>query len=346
MKKDNLQWINYMRGICMILIYFVHCLSYTENSVPVLSSLIHPIYVNSFFFVSGYLFYRKQFSKMIICKSRREFLKIDGSLALKNILFRMIFPTLLFSLIEFFPSFLLRGNSIDVLIFVDKTLGGGTYWFISALVVIQIIALFLVTIIRKDVLYPHLLVAIVLFVISKMIIASGYVLYGRDASFPWAYREAFLAFVFFVFGGIYWRYETYIDNYMSIPIFGGLLFTYIYLVKTLGAHITLISTLSINGYGVIISFVGIIILLYLCKLLRNNLILDAIGKNTLGFYYFSGAFPIVLNVLARKIGINGLCTRFLIVFVFSFGFAGSIVWLMNRHFSFVFDCRDAFRKKR
>lgn len=59
--KDIL-WIDYTKAISMILVYLVHSQLYYGYMMDNLNNFIHPFYVNSFFFVSGYLLFRKQLS--------------------------------------------------------------------------------------------------------------------------------------------------------------------------------------------------------------------------------------------------------------------------------------------
>lgn len=62
MKKD-IPWINTVKVLCMIIIYFYHTTVYMQFDI---SNSIHPyyrlFYTNAFFFVSGYLLFSKQLS--------------------------------------------------------------------------------------------------------------------------------------------------------------------------------------------------------------------------------------------------------------------------------------------
>ena len=74
--KKNINWINAVKAICMISIYFIHCQSYYGYWIPgVVNGLITPFYVNAFFFVSGYLLFRKQLSAPMIAQGGLEFAK-------------------------------------------------------------------------------------------------------------------------------------------------------------------------------------------------------------------------------------------------------------------------------
>lgn len=60
MVKNNICWIDLVKAICMILVYLLHVESYTGMAwIKSYGYLLQPFYVNAFFFVSGYLFFRK-----------------------------------------------------------------------------------------------------------------------------------------------------------------------------------------------------------------------------------------------------------------------------------------------
>lgn len=62
-KSKNIFWINAIKAICIIAVYFVHCQIYCGCWLKYVNVFIHPVYVNAFFFVSGYLLFRKQLTE-------------------------------------------------------------------------------------------------------------------------------------------------------------------------------------------------------------------------------------------------------------------------------------------
>lgn len=61
--KKNILWINLLKGICMISVYLLHAEVYTGMAwVKSYGFVLQPFYVNAFFFVSGYLLFRKWLS--------------------------------------------------------------------------------------------------------------------------------------------------------------------------------------------------------------------------------------------------------------------------------------------
>lgn len=61
-KTKNIFWINAVKALCIIAVYFVHCEIYYGLGIQKVNDIIHPLYVNGFFFVSGFLMMRKQLS--------------------------------------------------------------------------------------------------------------------------------------------------------------------------------------------------------------------------------------------------------------------------------------------
>ena len=72
--KKTINWINAMNALCILGVFFVHCESYYGMWIGDANDYIHPLYVNAFFFVSGYLLFRKQLSAPLIEDSTRKYL--------------------------------------------------------------------------------------------------------------------------------------------------------------------------------------------------------------------------------------------------------------------------------
>ena len=78
MDIKKITWINYVKAISMICVYFVHSGLYYGLDTSLINTFIHPFYVNAFFFVSGYLFFRKQLKEKNICLNTRDYLGKGG----------------------------------------------------------------------------------------------------------------------------------------------------------------------------------------------------------------------------------------------------------------------------
>ncbi|GEM_PF-525228 len=325
--KDIL-WINYTKAISMILVYLVHSQLYYGYMMDNLNVFIHPFYVNSFFFVSGYLLFKKQLSG-----------NGDTGKLFHNIVFRLVIPSVLFSLIEFVPAHILRNKEYDLQDLFVKTIGGCTYWFTSALVIAELlIAVMLLSRVKNIWFY-------VLF--CSICFASGlsliYLYPSSDVtmSFPWQYRQGLLSIVFLILGGLYWRYETNIVRYLNFRYLLALVFLYTGILWFWpGNFHVLISMQDINIPGVAISLIGTLILIELCKYLPVLPLLNYIGRNTIGIYFMSGALPTVVGMaLNRMIHYNSL-VGLISVFLISITTAVCATYFLNRFLPWIFDLRQ------
>lgn len=344
--KHDIRWINYIRAIAIIAIYYIHAQEFFEYSVKGLSKYILPFYVNSFFFVSGYLLFRKHMYSEKNCINRESTRKKY----LQNIIFRLIIPSIIFSIIEFFPSSYIQHNRITIISFVEKTIWGNTFWFLSALAVAELI---LYVFIYKDIrnMTVYCLIGVVLFTIGVLIGKNDVIISRVFTSNPWHVEKGLMAIIFLIGGGVYWRYESVIDRYIFKPVVFILsIVVYISTIYFLNQKIkVLISMNNINFAGVILSFLSIIVLIVICKSIKlENKVtyqLDKIGRHTIGFYFVCGAIPKVLVLLLSKIMHSGTILYMILGFSLSFILAYIIVFCMEKYLPFLFDIRKCFVRK-
>lgn len=117
-------------------------------------------------------------------------------------IFRIVIPSVVFSAIEFFPSCLVQGRGIDLWYALYKTIGGGTYWFTSALVVAELILLMLFCT-RKRNIWFYAVACLVIGITGLTIVHFDILKSGI-----WAWREGLIALVFLAMGGLYWKLEN------------------------------------------------------------------------------------------------------------------------------------------
>lgn len=56
---NKLNWVDSIKAVCMIAVYLLHSEMYYGTAGVSYGYTVQPFYVNAFFFVSGYLFFRK-----------------------------------------------------------------------------------------------------------------------------------------------------------------------------------------------------------------------------------------------------------------------------------------------
>ena len=89
MDKKNIIWINYIKALAIIAVYLIHVQDIYGYSIGFLLKLINPWFVNAFFFVSGYLIYRKQLTRPIIDQDGIDYVMGEGRISLLNILYSL-----------------------------------------------------------------------------------------------------------------------------------------------------------------------------------------------------------------------------------------------------------------
>lgn len=342
--KDNgksVVWINTYKALCIIGVFYVHCQINYGYWVESTNLFVHTFYVNAFFCVSGYLLFWKQLSSPKIDEDKALFVSRNGGgkALLNNVLFRIVIPSILFSVMEFFPSCIIQDRGIDIEFALYKTIGGGTYWFTSALVVAELILLMLFCT-RKRNIWFYATVCLASGVAGLMIVQLDILKSGI-----WAWRQGLIALIFLAMGGLYWRYEKQVDKLMCWWIVLPLLMVYVAMIVGLKDYTDpLISTLTIQPLGVVTSAIACLLLVWLCKKMPEAKPMTFVGQNSLGFYFMSGALPISLSLVAKKaLSIwplaVGDCLVLLVLWITCLLVAYLVVLLINRRLPWLWNLR-------
>lgn len=77
-EMKNIKWINSIKAVSLIAVFFVHCQLYYGSMFNGFNSFVYPWYVNAFFFVSGYLLFWKQLSAPRIDEDRKAYMSMGG----------------------------------------------------------------------------------------------------------------------------------------------------------------------------------------------------------------------------------------------------------------------------
>ncbi|MBO4918306.1 MAG: acyltransferase [Bacteroidales bacterium] len=335
MGKKDIPWINALRALCIIFVFLAHCQSNYGTKLVLVHSIYLPFYVNAFFFVSGYLLFWKQLSSPKILESGSQYLIGGGKTLFLNIIFRIVIPSIFFSIIEYIPASLIRGRSIDYSSFFFKTIGGQTYWFTSALVVAELILLILFMTRRKSIWF-YAVIAIPLGALGIYMAHNDITIFSRNW---WEYRQGIIAVMFLAFGGLYWRYERIIRKVLKWwveLILCGAYFSIILLCKHAAPTI---STLSIEPLGVVTSLIACVLLVELCRILPESRVLTFIGQNSIGFYFMSGALPIICSFIVHKFLSESTVWGLLIVFAVCLMVAYLVMKVLTRWAPWLFDLR-------
>ena len=331
--QKNITWINVIKAISLVAVFFVHCQLY-YGCILTLNRWIYPWYVNAFFFVSGYLLFWKQLSEPKIREDAKTYISTGGGKTLLvNLLFRIIIPSIIFSIIEFVPSCLIQGRGIDFGYALHKTIGGGTYWFTSALVVAELVLLLLFCT-RKRSIWFYAAICLALGVSSLLIVRLDILHYSI-----WMWKHGLIALIFLALGGLYWKYEKIIDKLMKWWFVLLLLAVYVVVILSCNHTNPLISTLQIQPLGFLTSAIACLLLVWLCKCLPEIKPLTFIGQNSIGFYFMSGALPISLSMLAHKAMTGSPVWMMLVLWIVCLVTAYVAVVIINRWLPWLWDLR-------
>lgn len=341
-QAKDINWVNALKALCILFVFLRHCESYYGFGLGVIpDSLVSTFYVNGFFFVSGYLLFWKQLSWPKIQEDRKTYIKKGGGrMLLLNILYRIVIPSIIFSAFEFFPSCFIQGREIELGYALYKTIGGGTYWFTSALVVAELVLLMLFCT-RKRTIWFYVTISIALGVTGLIIVKQGFL----ESGF-WAWRQGLISLVFLAMGGLFWRYEKQIDRLMRWWLSVPLLFIYVVMVIGLdGYNDPLISTLTIQPLGFVTSAIACVLLVWLCKILPEIKTLTFIGQNSLGFYFMSGALPITFSMIAHNLFLGRSIWMMIAIWIVCLFVAIFAVAFINRWIPGLWDLRVLGKQK-
>ena len=345
-QKKDILWVNYLKALCILGVYFVHSNQYYGFNLSSINKFVHPFYVNAFFFISGYLLFRKQLSAPLINQNVVCYALGGGRQLVSNIFWKLMIPTVLFSIIEFFPSHVIRGYEFGIGTFLYKTVGGCTYWFTAALVVAELVIVCLLLTRARNIWF-YLLSGCIAFFLGYYFVINDFYLFKQYPSFPWHYQQGLFAIPFMCLGGVFWKYEKYVAKFLNFYILVGLIGVYTLCLCLWPNHFhMLISTLNMNVLGIAISILSILILIGICGHIPYSSLLNYIGQNTIGLYFMSGALPIILSLVMNRLFYAPNLIGFVIVFSVSFGIGLFAVFLMNRVIPWIFDLRLLFRSDR
>lgn len=336
--KTIINWIDATKAISIMAVFFVHSQLYYGCWLDKVNDFIHPFYVNSFFFVSGYLLFRKQLSSPIIEEGVLQYVIGGGKNMANNILFRIVIPSILFSMIEFIPKNILKGQGFEMIDCIWQTIGGRTYWFSSALVVAQIILL-VILLSRCRSMWVYWVSSLCIFVIGIFMVDKKMNLLGLSYD-PWQFKHGLYAIPFLTAGGLYWKYEDTIKKYMNKLIIVLMIIVYITLFASFAKDLrVLVSMLDVNLTGYMSGCFASVLLIEVCKYLPKIELLTYIGRNSICFYFMSGALPIVIglamnHIIGKPTWFGAIC-----VWLVSMSIAYIVTLFINTFIPWILDLR-------
>jgi fucose 4-O-acetylase-like acetyltransferase len=274
-------WIDIGKGLSLICVYIAHNEQYTECNMTEVSFFFKPFYLTFFFFVSGYLLYRDPF---------------NTGLKLKSILTKMLYPVIVFSSIMLVPKHVFH-KTLNWNVILD-VVGGVAFWFVSALIVAQLIFIVIRKISSCSII--QILLCFTLFIIAlklKELFSEHY---------PWEWKSGMMASLFVSLGYAYRQHESKFEKYIRMltkKTFSVILIIIYFVVICANYNYWHLSS-SIYGVrydsiplNLVFNILGIIMMLSVSRVINNNKIIGYIGKNSIVFYFFSGAIPATIATI-------------------------------------------------
>jgi fucose 4-O-acetylase-like acetyltransferase len=145
-------------------------------------------------------------------------------------------------------------------------------------------------------------------------------------------------------GGVYGKYENYFGLSAKILI----VFACVYLTGSIW-HTGFLSGHSsyncdVQPLGFIWSMIGIITLIEICKRMPRSGFLTFIGRNSILFYFLSGAIPTVVSIVMQRIS-ELTSVSMLLIYVISVFLAFFLARFIVSFFPFLKDVRNIGIKK-
>lgn len=273
-------WIDIVRGTAFLMVIFNH-LDF-DNAIAM--RFFCPVYLTSFFFVSGYLF--KDYSSFLEMLEHRTRTLLLPFVLLGSL---MIVSSYLFSIGEkqigikdaFVELFLQHGKSHI-----------NSMWFVPSLYVYSIIFYFLLQISKTKYVSELLL-------ISCFTANWFYIYYFEGGSLPWHLHVTGFACFYMFLGNIYKRKEKLLTCLNNIRLSLIEILLYVIIVTFCFGH----NNFCISFYGspffidaLILTMLGVGIMIGIGKIMKSTL-LNYVGANTLVYFAVHGKAMSFVNYL-------------------------------------------------
>ena len=318
--NSNIKWVNIGRALSMLGIYVAHCNFYYLDLDSNIMSFSNLFRIPFFYFISGFLFFRS----LERYSHKQKFGKIAN---------KLIWPALLFPALIWIPKTVAHGNDIDIWLFFKDIFGGTATWFISSIIVGQLLLLCLTKWVKN--------IYAILGITFCMFLAAFYLTTINPNPFPWYYKSGLIATLFLSLGGVYYKNQ----NKFRICISKGILIASCILSVIMHIYTSqkgIYNNIMTAQYenillGLFNNFVGIIFMLNLCHFIPSIKWLEYIGKNSIVFYFLAGGVPLVIGYLTKcYIPFEGYVMTFFVIAI-SIAIMFPITYIINRYFAWSLD---------
>lgn len=289
----RIDWIDTLKYICII---FVMC-SHLESCTPFWTAIYSPIYLNGFFFASGYVYVHRRNFELFIYKKLRQ----------------LFIPWFVFSVFNICLSHVLTFNEHDglkteLLRNMLQIRGhGDEIWFVAALFVAFIPFYFFVDCYECTGVRHKTAIAVLiawLFSLSSiiyLIFMPADVFPWRSNSLPWHLEYAFQAMFYMILGYLFRKQgERRLEKINSTSVLGCFLIIYALLICILQRIDFTIYIISKILLQYTVAIIGIIVLILVTRNVKPNRYIRFVGQNTLVYFALHGKFYSVLQTFFKR----------------------------------------------
>lgn len=160
------------------------------------------------------------------------------------------------------------------------------------------------------------------------------------------YKQGLICALYFAVGGLYMKYESSVNR--LTPPAGVCVLALFYLFSVIFFYNDMECTTSmcmIDFQGAVVSFVGCILLARVCRLIPKSKVLDYIGNQSLGFYFLSGAIPLILSIATIRFTGTANYVSLAVVFILSLALSWIIVKAILKYAPWAFNFKLLISKK-
>lgn len=333
MAKEHKYWIDTIKAICMICVYIAHCEAFYIEGKHCLAFCVLPFYVNAFFFVNGYLIFGKFFRRQQQQENKFSVYKEN----ITNIIFRLAIPTIIFSAIIYLPKnhwgFTPKNFAINVL-------GGTSLWFTSALCISQLAIYTLMLSKNRNIWFYTGLTAIIF---TTIYLFGDVRSKAAEEYLPWYWQTGLLYTLLLCAGGLYYKYENAIENYVKRPITLAVIFLVFASLMIYSWNNSGLLCLGLSGrcnlLGATAIILSLAIITFVSKKIKHNNIISFIGKHSLLLYFFSGAIPSTILTIIKKLPFENSYIIFTLYLIVSFITSCIIALFIQKYTPYLLDIR-------
>ena len=313
---NRIGWIDFLRGLSMILILVFHTeVYYKEYDVTP-----YYIYVTNaiilFYFISGYLFYRPESFSL-----KKKLIAIARSL---------LIPYFIFTSLIAVPKLLVRQEAINLQEIVINILLGQASWFIAALIVGELFFALLLTKTRGKITW------LLTDAIACLIIY--YVIPFNQHNY-WQWQDALLAVTFLSAGYIYHQYDNHF-NTINKPLYSLIFLLILIIIKVYEYHVNLpMRNIAVENVPLFLAdcIVWLMLVISIISYIPRCKMIEWTGRHCIVYYFLCGGCPLIISIFFNKIGLpyNNYLYRYLLALIAVYLLATTLTYLIYKYIPFI-----------